>query len=330
MTIPITFQKTVRFRRPPGTSDHLTATKFRNLIAICRAQPIAGSKKDEHLPPFWALSRFRQMLSTGVAIRQQLWLLSRAVKRHFSCEAGSRPTKASQVGRAGAPSNQFSAAEADSQPGGEHEKGRSDGRCGLKHGNWDASGYLYLSSPSLDGECPHGGAGLDSAGAAAAGVGAAQLGAGAGATGAGAGLGAGFGLGAGAGFGAATGFGASGAATAAGAACFFAALFFAGLFFAGVLALAFLADFLGAAALDFLADFLADFFADFLTDFLADFFEVFFEAFFEVFLAVFFFAVTTFLFFLAFLSFLFFFPLAIVILLLPPINIYRSNVHRAS
>jgi len=69
-----------------------------------------------------------------------------------------------------------------------------------------------------------------------------------------------------------------------------------------LLALAFLADFFGAAALDFLADFFADFLADF------------FEAFFEAFLADFFFAVRTF-FFLSFLPFLLFFPLAIVILL---------------
>src|SRR5580698_1926731 len=48
MTIPIRFQKSVRFRRPPGTSDHPTATKFRNLNVICRAPPVAGSKKDEH------------------------------------------------------------------------------------------------------------------------------------------------------------------------------------------------------------------------------------------------------------------------------------------
>ena len=76
-----------------------------------------------------------------------------------------------------------------------------------------------------------------------------------------------------------------------------AAFFFAGL----LLALAFLANFFGAAALDFLADFFADFFA-FFADFLADFF------------ADFFLAVRTFC-FLSFLPFLLFFPLAIVILL---------------
>jgi hypothetical protein len=83
------------------------------------------------------------------------------------------------------------------------------------------------------------------------------------------------------------------------------AFFFAGLF----LALAFLADFFGAAAFAFFADFFADLFADFLA-FFADFFEDFF--------ADFFFAVRSFLFFLAlaFLPFLFFLPLAIVI---PPV-----------
>jgi hypothetical protein len=171
------------------------------------------------------------------------------------------------------------------------------------HGNQDPSGYL-LSSPSEDGlepwlsECPQDGAGCDGAGLEAAGVGAAQLGA--------AGAGAGLGLGAGFGFGAATGaaaFGAAGLAAATGAA------FFAGL--------AFLADFFGAAALDFLADFFTDFFADFFV-----FFADFFAAFFAVFLADFFFAVTSF--FLLFLFFLLFFPLAIVVLLLPLIHVHRA------
>jgi hypothetical protein len=159
----------------------------------------------------------------------------------------------------------------------------------------------YLSSSPLedDGfdevsppECPHDGAGLDTAG-----LGAAQLGA------AGGGVGAGLGAGADAGLGAAIGAAGLGAGgLAAGAAFFFAA--------------AFLADFFGAAAFDFLADFFADLLA-FFADFLADFFEDFF--------ADFFFAVTTlFLPFLAFLLFLLFFPLAIVILLLPPINVYRA------
>ena len=79
--------------------------------------------------------------------------------------------------------------------------------------------------------------------------------------------------------------------------------------------LPFLADLFGAAALDFLADFLADFFA-FLPVFFADFFDFF---------ADFFLAVTVvFLAFLAFLPLFFFLPLAIVILLLPPTNVYRA------
>jgi hypothetical protein len=94
----------------------------------------------------------------------------------------------------------------------------------------------------------------------------------------------------------------------------------ADFFFAGnLLALAFLADFLadffGAAALDFLADFFAD----------LAFFAVFFADLFEDFFADFFFAVTVlFLPFLAFLPAFFFLLLAIVILLLPPINVYRA------
>ena len=152
------------------------------------------------------------------------------------------------------------------------------------------SAYLLSSSPLEDD-------GLDEVslpecphdgaeGVEAAGLGAAQLGA--------AGAGAGAGLGAG--------------GLAAGAAFFFAG--------AAFLALAFLADFFGAAAFDFLADFFADFLA-FFADFFADFFEDFF--------ADFFFAVRSFfLFFLTFLPPFFFLPLAIVILLLPPINVYRA------
>jgi hypothetical protein len=101
-----------------------------------------------------------------------------------------------------------------------------------------------------------------------------------------------------------------------------AALLFAALF----LELAFLADFFGAAAFAFLADFFADLPADFFADFLAVFAD-FLADFFEDFLADFFFAVTAlflaFLAFLLFLLFLLFLPLAIVILLLPPINVYR-------
>ena len=60
----------------------------------------------------------------------------------------------------------------------------------------------------------------------------------------------------------------------------------------------------------FLADFFADFFADFLADFFADFF---------------FFAATAFLAFFAFLAFAFFaFFAMVIILLLPPINDYRT------
>jgi len=101
--------------------------------------------------------------------------------------------------------------------------------------------------------------------------------------------------------------GGDGAGVGAGAA---AAFFFGALFFAAVF---FFAAFFGAAAFDFLADFFADFLA-FFADFLADFF------------ADLFFAATTF-FFLAFLDF-FFLPLAIVVLLLPPNNVYRASLSR--
>lgn len=185
--------------------------------------------------------------------------------------------------------------------------------------------YLSSSPPKeddgVDEPCPHDGAG-DGAGLEDVWLGPAQLGAAGGGVGAGAGaVTAGFGA---AGLGAtglgAGGLGAGGAATALGAAL--ATLF---------LAVALLADFLA----DFFADFLADFFgaalaflADllaFFADFLAVFFAALFEVFFEVFLAVFFFAVRAFFLLLLFLPFLFFFPLAIVILLLPLIHVYRAS-----
>jgi len=175
--------------------------------------------------------------------------------------------------------------------------GRSGGRCGLELVLQQPGriGQLPSSLPGEDGvdelspECPHDGAGL----------GVAQLGAGAG-VGAGSAAGTtGFGAG---GFGAegfdVEGFDAEGLAAAA---------FFAGLF----LPLAFLADFFGAVAFDFLADFLPDFLAAFFA-FFADFFADFFFA-----------AIRRFLAFLAFLP-AFFLPLAIVILLLPPTNVYRA------
>src|ERR1700730_13532789 len=139
-------------------------------------------------------------------------------------------------------------------------------------------------------------------------LGAAAAGSGAGASGA-IGAAAGFGLGFGLGFGAAA-IGAAAMAAGAGATTL-AAAFFAALF----LAPAFLADFFGAAAFDFLADFLADFFADFLA---------FFADFFADFLADFFAISSFFLSFLFFLPPFFFLPLAIVILLLPPISVYRA------
>jgi hypothetical protein len=100
----------------------------------------------------------------------------------------------------------------------------------------------------------------------------------------------------------------------------------AGAFFLGALfrARAFFANFFGAADFDLRPDFLADF------AFLA--FFAFFADFFELFFADFFFAATelflAFLAFLAFLLFLLFLALAIVILLLPPINVIGRSVVR--
>src|SRR6266436_2977359 len=106
------------------------------------------------------------------------------------------------------------------------------------------------------------------------------------------------GAGAGAGVGAASGAAGLGAAGLGVAGLAAGAAFFA---------VAFLADFLA----DFLAAFLAffaDFFADFLDDFLPDFF----------------FAIISFFLLFLVLPLFFFLPLAIVILLLPPINVYRA------
>jgi hypothetical protein len=179
-----------------------------------------------------------------------------------------------------------------------HAKGRSEGRCGQIRLRITGLRYLSSSASNDDGldefwspECTHDGAGLDDAG-----LGVAQLEVGAGASACSASGAAGRG---------AAGLGARGA-------------FFAGLFLAvAFLAPAFLADFFGAAAFDFLADFFADFFADLVALF-ADFFADFFDDFF----AVFFFAVTAlFLLLLLFLPAFFFLPLAIMILLLPPIHV---------
>jgi hypothetical protein len=169
------------------------------------------------------------------------------------------------------------------------QKGRSDGRCGLE-ALPDAIGEIQLLSSSPEEDEPEE---LSPPKGPHDGVllGAAQLGT----------------TGAGAGGGAATG-------AAAGAAFFFAGLF---------LALAFLADFFGAAALAFLADFFAAFFATFFADFLA-FLAGFFADFLADFFEDFFVAVSSFLFFLLFLPPFFFLPLAIVILLLPPINVHRA------
>ncbi len=153
----------------------------------------------------------------------------------------------------------------------------------------------YFSSSSCADE-PQDGPGFDGVALGDAQLWAAGAGSGAGASGA---------IGAGAGFGLGFGFGAAaiGAGAGAGAETLGAA-FFATLF----LAPAFLADFFGAAAFDFLADFFADFlafFADFFADFLADFFAV----------------ISFFLLFFSFLPPFFFLPLAIMILLLPPISV---------
>src|SRR6266436_10082199 len=121
------------------------------------------------------------------------------------------------------------------------------------------------------------------------------------------------GAGAGAGVGAASGAAGLGAAGLGVAGLAAGAAFFAVAFLA-----AFLADFFGAAAFDFLADFFEDFlaalafFADFFADFLDDFLPDFFFA-----------IISFFLLFLA-LPLFFFLPLAIVILLLPPINVYLA------
>ena len=116
--------------------------------------------------------------------------------------------------------------------------------------------------------------------------------------------------------------GAADGVAAAGAGAAFDPRLAADFFFAGDLpALAFLADFLadffGAAALDFLADFFAD----------LAFFPDLFEDFFAAFLAI----TELFLPFFAFLPAFFFLPLAIVILLLPLIQVCRAlrTVHLA-
>jgi hypothetical protein len=120
---------------------------------------------------------------------------------------------------------------------------------------------------------------------------------------------------------AATVVGAGSAAAAFDAERLAATFFFAEL----LLEPAFLADFFGAAALDFLADLLPDFLA-LLAVFFADLFDDLDDFFADFFLAV----TRFFLVFLAFLPLFFFLPLAIVILLLPPTNVYRAFQSSAS
>src|SRR5580692_154513 len=52
MTIPITVQRPVRFRAPPGASDNRLQFSFFNVIAIWDLLTAAESKKGEHLPTF--------------------------------------------------------------------------------------------------------------------------------------------------------------------------------------------------------------------------------------------------------------------------------------
>ena len=172
-----------------------------------------------------------------------------------------------------------------------NRQGRSGRRCGPEQ-----KARRYLSSSPLEDELPEDQDGV----VPPEELGEAQLGP--------AGAGAGAGVGAASG---AAGLGAAGlgvAGLAAGAA-FFAVAFLA----------AFLADFFGAAAFDFLADFFADFLAAFLA-----FFADFFADFFEDFLPDFFFAIISFFLLFLLLPLFFFLPLAIVILLLPPIKVYRA------
>jgi hypothetical protein len=109
-------------------------------------------------------------------------------------------------------------------------------------------------------------------------------------------------------------------ASVAGVDCRFLGVELFAFFGAAFLGAAFLADLAALFLADLPADFLAEAFADFFADFLADFFPVFFADF----LPVFFLALTAVLDFFAFLVFLLFFALAIVILLLPPNNVYRA------
>src|SRR5882724_11443671 len=238
------------------------------------------------------------MLSAGVAFQQQFWPISGSAKRLLDrCRA---PIPSDLGFPLGSNRRALSPARGAQSAGGipaafqprfgdlAIDKGRSDGRCGLERG---APHRRQVLSSSLEDEPPE-----DQDGVPPEELGEAQLGP--------AGAGAGAGVGAASG---AAGLGAAGlgvAGLAAGAAFF---------------AVAFLADFFGAAAFDFLADFFADFLAAFLA-----FFADFFADFFEDFLPDFFFAIMSFFLLFLLLPLFFFLPLAIVILLLPPIKVYRA------
>src|SRR5437016_11415047 len=234
------------------------------------------------------------MLSAGVAFRQQFWPVSVSVKRLSRASTPSDLGIALRIESAGFESG----APRDPRGHGRrfrpevrrsrNRQGRSGRRCGPEQ-----KARRYLSSSPLEDELPEDQDGV----VPPEELGEAQLGP--------AGAGAGAGVGAASG---AAGLGAAGlgvAGLAAGAA-FFAVAFLA----------AFLADFFGTAAFDFLADFFADFLAAFFADLFADFFEDF--------LPDFFFAIISFFLLFLLLPLFFFLPLAIVILLLPPIKVYRA------
>src|ERR1700722_15117298 len=86
MSIPIAFN-TVPFRRPPGTSGNRLQPNSVTCSQSGTRHPSSESKKDKHLPPFWALSPSRKMLSACVALQQQLRVIFVPVRRLL----GNRP-----------------------------------------------------------------------------------------------------------------------------------------------------------------------------------------------------------------------------------------------
>jgi hypothetical protein len=101
------------------------------VTAIWNAAATAGSKKDKHLPTFWALWQFQERLSAGVAFRQQFWRISVSLERLSEAKTGA-PDRCNARTKPGDRISGFWATPDEARRRRSHEKGRSAGRRGLE------------------------------------------------------------------------------------------------------------------------------------------------------------------------------------------------------